>query len=74
MRRLIGLVMRKGWRRGVLGGSRPWLIAGILAFGVNLMQRLAAKEPQVVYREELAPGEAVLIRHLGPEGVASSVA
>ena len=28
MNRLVGLALRNGWRRGVLGGSRPWLVAG----------------------------------------------
>ena len=56
-------VLRQGWRRGVQGGSRPWLIAGAAALVMTAVQRLAGKEEVVVYRKELRPGESVVIEH-----------
>jgi len=49
---------------GLLGGSRRWLAVGTVAMSLRAVARLAAKEPKVVYREDLAPGESLMIRHL----------
>ena len=58
-------LLRQGWRRGVQGGSRPWLIAGAAALALTALQRLAGKEEAVVYREKLHPGESIVIEHMG---------
>jgi hypothetical protein len=63
MNRLVRLLLRNGWRRGVLGGSRPWLVAGGAALVVRVLQKLIASEDKVVYSEELQPGETVVIGH-----------
>jgi hypothetical protein len=57
---------RTGFRRGILGGSRAWTTVAIVAGGWQLLRRLRGKEPEVVFAEELHPGEALLIT-AGPE-------
>jgi hypothetical protein len=63
MNRLLRLLVRNGWRRGVLGGSRPWVIAGGVALVARVLQKLIASEEKVVYSEELRPGETLVISH-----------
>ncbi|HEY7135022.1 MAG TPA: hypothetical protein VIB48_08145 [Acidimicrobiia bacterium] len=63
MRRLA----RSGFRRGLLGGSRTWLILGITATGLRVMTRLLAQKPEVVYSAKLQPGEVLRITALPPE-------
>lgn len=58
---MLRLLIRNGVRRGLLGGSRTWLVVGGAAFAVRLLRKLAGSEEQVVYREELRPGEAVVV-------------
>ncbi len=50
--------------KGLLGGSRGWLAVGTAAVSLRAVARLAGKEPKVVYCEDLAPGESLVIRHL----------
>jgi hypothetical protein len=57
---------RLGIARG-LGKSNAWLAVGITAWTLQFLKRLAAREPKVVYREQLKPGERLVISHLPPE-------
>jgi len=57
-------VIRLGLTRGLLGGDRRWLALGSAALGLRLLVKLAVKEPKVVYSEDLAPGESLVITHL----------
>ena len=57
---------RAGLRRGLLGGSKPWLAVGAAAGAFRLMGRVAGKQPKVVYCEPLMPGETLIIRQEGP--------
>jgi hypothetical protein len=52
------------FQRGVTGNSRAFLGIWLLITGFRLLKRLLADEPQVVYREELKPGEHLVIDHL----------
>ena len=63
MQRLLRLLLRNGLRKGLLGGSRPWLIAGGVAAGIRVLRKIAGSEPKVVYSEKLQPGETVVIAH-----------
>jgi hypothetical protein len=63
MDRAVRLGIRHGFRKGLLGGSQAWLAVGAVAVGVRAVQRLASRKP-VVVTESLAPGEAILVRHL----------
>ncbi len=55
---------RMGITKGLLGGDRRWLALGGAALGLRALAKLALKEPKVVYSEELAPGQSVVITHL----------
>lgn len=56
-------LFRFGIRRGLLGGSRRWLMMGLLAGLGKLLARMARSQREVVYREELKQGETVVIDH-----------
>lgn len=58
---------RTGLTKGLRGGSRPWLYVGVAATGWRVLSRLATREPEVVAREALAPGETIQIRRLTEE-------
>ena len=62
--RLRRFLLRAGLLRGLLGGSRGWLAVGAAAAGLGALKRAVAKEPEVVFQEELAPGQALVISHL----------
>lgn len=59
----MGIVWRMALRRGLFGGSRVWMIvfAGIAT--ARVFRRLSGAEPDVVYSEDLAPGQALVITH-----------
>ncbi len=64
MTSLLRILARNGLRKGLLGGSKPWLIVGAAAGGIRLLGRMAGREPAVVYCEKLEPGERLVISHL----------
>ena len=55
-------LIRIGFARGI-GGSRGWLALGFAAGGLQLLRRAVKREPEVVYLEELRPGQSVVIQH-----------
>jgi hypothetical protein len=63
MTRLIRWLLPIAFRRGVLQGSRPWLVAGGAALLIRLFKRAAAREESLVYREQLLPGQTLTIAH-----------
>ena len=64
----LGYVRRQAIRRGVLGGSRAWLILGAAAWGFRLVMRVAStRRLRAVLTEELRPGDSLLITHLPDE-------
>jgi hypothetical protein len=56
-----GYVYRQAQVRGLLGGSRPWTVLWVLLLSRRILRRLLADKPDIVYRETLAPGEALVI-------------
>ena len=58
-------LIRIGFARG-FGGSRGWMTVGFAATGLHLLRRMVAREPEVVYCEELRPGQSLVIRHFPP--------
>jgi hypothetical protein len=56
-----GLLYRQAQVRGLLGGSRPWTILWAVLATRRLLKRLLRDEPEVVYSEELRPGETLII-------------
>ena len=55
-------LIRIGFARGI-GGSRGWLAVGMTAGGLHLLRRAIKREPDVVYLEELRPGQSLVIQH-----------
>ena len=45
-----------GLRRGI-GGSRAWLIVGILAAGTRALRHLARDDEEVLYRTAIRAGD-----------------
>ncbi len=57
---------RTGLRRGISTGSRRWLVTGITAGLLVIVQRVLTESPRTVYRTELKPGERLEIRTVPP--------
>lgn len=64
MDRLLRALVRSGTRKGVLGGSRAWMVAGGTAWFLRRLRESSG--PDVVYSEELASGQRLVIDHQGP--------
>ncbi len=62
---MLGRLIRRGLKKGVVGGSRAWLTIGILAAVVKLVGRLVRREEVLVMREQLPEGASLLISN-GP--------
>ncbi len=60
---MLSRLARAGLRRGILDGSRPWLVIGTAAVGARLLRRLSQRDPEVVLCEELKPGQTIVITH-----------
>ena len=45
-----------GIRRG-LGGSKPWIVVGIVALGLRAIGRIAREDDPVLYRTVVRPGD-----------------
>ena len=64
---LVRLWLRRGLRRGVVGGDRVWIWIGAGALGLRLATRLFSGEGRAVrYRRPLNPGQSIVIRHVLP--------
>lgn len=67
MKRLVRLALRQGMRRGfdrgVVQGNRGWVVVGGLALLGHLAGRALHREPEVVFSQQLKPGESVRITH-----------
>lgn len=61
---MLNFLVRNGLRRGLLGDSRPWLVLGAAAWGLRFVKKSWGKELETVDREELRPGETLVISHL----------
>ncbi|HEY2302983.1 MAG TPA: hypothetical protein VGH66_13885 [Acidimicrobiales bacterium] len=61
LNRLIALGIRKGWRQGILGGNRTWLLIGAVALSARTVSRLAQREEILVFRDVIGPDTRLLI-------------
>lgn len=66
--RVLKAATRRGTREGLGEGSRLWLVVGAAAALVRLFRWMAGPGKPTVVTEELRPGEALVIRHLEPDG------
>jgi hypothetical protein len=55
------LLRRNGLNRGFLGGSRPWMVIGGIAYGARMVRWLARRRQEVVFSQEIRPGERLLV-------------
>ena len=63
-----GYLRRQAIVRGLVGGSRGWLVLGGVAWGIRLLRRFAStRRLRTVLTEELRPGERLVITHLSDE-------
>ena len=60
---MAGYVRRTAISKGVLGGSRFWMIVAVVIYTRRLVRRFMGTAPAVVYSEELKPGQSLLISH-----------
>ncbi|MBW8826784.1 MAG: hypothetical protein JF603_10610 [Acidobacteria bacterium] len=52
---------RRAQMKGLLGGSRPWTVIWAALLGLRLLRRVLRDKPEILYREELAPGATLVI-------------
>lgn len=60
---LLSSARRSSLTKGLIGGSRPWLVVGALAWSLKALQWALRPSPTTVYRGRLEVGETVVISH-----------
>lgn len=60
MKRVLDLLVAKGFRRG-RAGSSLWLVVGTAAWMLRRVR--SRRDPAPVWTEDLGPGQALLITH-----------
>lgn len=68
MEALLRWALRRGLRRGLLGGERAWLVVGALAMLARMGLKAFRKRPELVFSEKLGLGEELIITHRPPKG------
>jgi hypothetical protein len=63
-RRLERLLWPRAWRKGLVGGNQAWTAVFLVIGGFRVVRWLSRDGDGVVYREQLRPGESVVISHL----------
>jgi hypothetical protein len=61
---LLRFGLRNGWRRGVLGGNRAWIVVGGIALVGHLGQRALKREEDVLWSGTVAPGQVLTVQHV----------
>ena len=64
LERVLRFALRQGYRRGLKGQSRVWMAVGAGAITVRALQRLSRIGASDTVREELEPGQTLVIAHL----------
>jgi hypothetical protein len=59
--RVVRILRRNGVRKGIFGGSRGWAAVAVGTWGYTTLKRMARREPELVFSEELKPGERIII-------------
>lgn len=68
MKSLLAWAIGRGWRRGLLGGERLWLVVGAAALVLQWGLKAFRKGDEVVFSEKLGLGEQLIITHRAPTG------
>jgi hypothetical protein len=53
---LLRRLTRNGLRKG-MSGSKPWLVVGIVAGGLRIIQRIARDDEEILYRSAIKAGD-----------------
>jgi hypothetical protein len=61
---LLRSLQSRGVQRGFRGSSRSWFWIAVGAWTLRRVRRMIGSEPEIVYRGELKPGQAIKIDHL----------
>lgn len=56
-----GLLYRQAQLRGLLGGSRPWMILWSVLVARRLLERLTTDQPEVLDTITLEPGQVIIV-------------
>ena len=56
--------LRRGWQRGVVGGSKTWTVIGGLAVVAYLGRRAMTRNEDVLWSGEVAPGQVLTVQHV----------
>jgi len=64
--RIVTYLRRAGTRRGFLGGSRAWMAVGVTTWGYTKLKQMAERKAEVVFSEELKPGQRIIISNNRP--------
>ena len=59
-------IRRQGLYKGLLGGSRGWLVVGGTFWGLRFLRRSFGKNEEVAATETLKPGQSVTILAIKP--------
>jgi hypothetical protein len=60
---LLGFLQTRGVQRGIFGTSRAWFWIAIVAWVLRRVRRVVGSEPELVFRGEIKPGQAIRIDH-----------
>ncbi len=63
---LLKRLARVAFRRGMGGGSREWLLVGVLSWLLGRIREKAEAPPPVVHREVLERGETISVAVYDP--------
>ncbi len=64
---MLPMARRRAITEGVFGGNRRWLVLGGLAWALRAYQYASTREPEVVYRAEIRPGETLVFERQTPK-------
>jgi hypothetical protein len=58
---MLRYLYRRAQLKGLFGGSRGWTVLWAVMLATRLLRRLTRDKPEILYSEELVPGEALVI-------------
>lgn len=59
--RVARVLVRTGARKGLMGGSRSWLVIWVVVAGTRLVRRFIAGKEEVIYSGELEEGGTLVV-------------
>jgi hypothetical protein len=64
---MLTYLRRRATLKGPFGGSRGWTAVWAVLLGARLLKRFTTPKPEVLLREEVKPGESLLISGIDRE-------